>query len=135
MLHIKNTKDKMASFVCLEKQPQSALKMLKYADNVQQYFGRENNKGLLFTMSWSGRLCSCSHRRCCLWNEVTLTKGVPPSPQACISRTPLPSCSSHLHSIVHWHWVLFCAGSSTGLTTEPLPIYSPSWRYSFLAAY
>jgi hypothetical protein len=28
MLHKKNISDKMASFVCLEKQPQSALKML-----------------------------------------------------------------------------------------------------------
>jgi hypothetical protein len=33
------------------------LEDVKYADNVQQ---QENNKGLLFTMSWSGWLCSCS---------------------------------------------------------------------------
>ena len=29
---------------------------VKHADNVQQYFWRESNMGLLFTMSWSGRL-------------------------------------------------------------------------------
>ncbi len=36
---------------------------VKYADNVQQYFQRKNNKGLLFTMSWSGWLGSCSWSR------------------------------------------------------------------------
>jgi hypothetical protein len=83
MLHIKNISDEIASFVCLEKQPQSALKMLNM-QTLQQYFRLENNKGLLFTMSWSGVvgfvlvLDHESHRRCCLWNEVAPTEGVHP---------------------------------------------------------
>jgi hypothetical protein len=48
--------------------------------NIQQNFRRENNKGLLFTMDWSGRLLFfvlvlAPHRRCCLCNEVTPTEG------------------------------------------------------------
>ncbi len=82
MLHIKNMSEKMASFVCLEKQTTICTEEVKYADNVQHYFQREHNKGLLFTMSWSGRLWSCSCSRLsqesCLWNEVTPTEGVPP---------------------------------------------------------
>ncbi len=41
----------MASFVSLELQPQSAVKML----NMQQYFLRDNNKGLTvhYVLEWS----------------------------------------------------------------------------------
>ncbi len=49
-------------FCCLESNL-SLHSNVEYTDNVhsvQQNFWRENNKGLLFTMSWSGQLCSCS---------------------------------------------------------------------------
>jgi hypothetical protein len=78
MLHIKNIGDEIASFVCLEKQPQSALKMINMQTMCSSIFG------LLFTMSWSGVVGFVlvleheSHRRCCLWNEVTPTGGVHP---------------------------------------------------------
>jgi hypothetical protein len=60
MIDIKNISDEMDSFVVFK----SNLSLhwdVKYADNVQQNFWRENNKGLLFTMSWIGRICSCSY--------------------------------------------------------------------------
>jgi hypothetical protein len=52
-------------------------------DNAQQIFWRENDKCLLFTMGWSGRLQSlffvlAHHRRCCLGNEVTPTEEAAP---------------------------------------------------------
>jgi hypothetical protein len=37
----------LASFFSLELQPLSAVEDVKYADYVQQYFWRENNKGLI----------------------------------------------------------------------------------------
>jgi hypothetical protein len=50
---------------------------------VQQNFRRENNKGLLFTMGWSGQhwffaFLLAPHRRGSFCNEVTLTEGEDP---------------------------------------------------------
>jgi hypothetical protein len=45
MLHVKNISDKMASFVCLEKQPQSALKMLNMQTMCSSIF-RGKQQGL-----------------------------------------------------------------------------------------
>jgi hypothetical protein len=52
----------MASFGVLK----SSLSLhldVEYTDNVQQNIQWENNKGLLLTVSWSGRLFSCSCSR------------------------------------------------------------------------
>ena len=76
---------------------------VKYADNVQQYFRQENNKGLLFTMSWSGRLCSCSWSRLSQemlsleWSDADWGSS-PPSPQAFIISS----------SLYKWH--IWCHG-------------------------
>ncbi len=66
----------------LELQPQSAVKMLNVQTMCSSIFDGKITRGLLFTVCWSGQLCSCldhdSPRRCCLWNEVMPTEGVPP---------------------------------------------------------
>jgi hypothetical protein len=69
MLNIKNITDEMASFVSLELQPQSAVKMLNMQTMCSSIFGGKITNGLLSTMCWSGRL---------LWKEVTLTEEVSP---------------------------------------------------------
>jgi hypothetical protein len=55
MLHMKNISDEMASFVCLEKQPQSTLKMLNMQTMCSSIFRQENNKGLTIhnELEWS----------------------------------------------------------------------------------
>ena len=81
MLHIKNIGDKMASFICLEKQPQSALKMLNMQTMCSSIFGGKATWA--YCSLWAGVvgfvlvLVHDSHRSCCLWNEVTPTEGVP----------------------------------------------------------
>ncbi len=82
MLHIKNINDDMASFDVL-KSNLSLYLDVEYTENVQQDFRRENNKGLLFTISWSGQLLflffvHAPHGRCCLRNEGTPTEEEPP---------------------------------------------------------
>ncbi len=83
----------MASFAVLK----SNLSLhwdVKYTDNVQHNFQRENNKGLLFTMSWSGPLCSCSFSRfshemlSLQWGDGDWGRS-PPSPQAFITSSSL----------------------------------------------
>ncbi len=44
----------------LELQPQSAVKILNMQTTCSSIFGRKITKGLLSTMCWSGRLCSCA---------------------------------------------------------------------------
>ena len=72
----------MASLVCLEKQPQSALKMLNVQTMCSSIFGGKTTRA--YCSLWAGvvgfflALDHDSRRRCCLWNEVTPTKGVPP---------------------------------------------------------
>jgi hypothetical protein len=57
MINIKNITDEMASFVSLELQLQSAVKMLNMQTMciVQQYFRQKNNKGLTvhYVLEWS----------------------------------------------------------------------------------
>jgi len=68
----------MATSICTED--------VDCTDNAQQIFWQENDKCLLFTMGWSGRLlffviCSPSSRemlRCCLCNEVMPTEEAAP---------------------------------------------------------
>ncbi len=82
MLHIKNISDEITSFICLEKQPQSALKMLNMQTMRSSIFGGKTTRA--YCSLWTGVvgfvlvLDHDSHRRCCLWNEVMLTEEVPP---------------------------------------------------------
>ncbi len=72
----------MASFVCLEKQPQSALKMLNMQTMCSSFSaGKQQGLTVHYQAEWSAFVLVLdhdSHRRCCLWNEVTPTEGVPP---------------------------------------------------------
>ncbi len=80
MLHIKDIIGNKASFAVLNSNL-SLYQDVKNTDDVQQNFRRENIKGLLFTMGWSGRrlfFVLAPHRRYCLCNEVTLTEGEAP---------------------------------------------------------
>jgi hypothetical protein len=54
MLHIKNISDEMASFVCLEKQPQSALKMLNMQTMCSSIFrGKQQGLTVYYELEWS----------------------------------------------------------------------------------
>ncbi len=72
----------MASFVTVVLNAASVCsENVKYADCVQQYFWRENNKELTVhcVLEWSALLLldQDSPRRCCLWNEVKTIIFVP----------------------------------------------------------
>ncbi len=68
---------------------------VKYTDNVQHNFQWENNKGLLFTMSWSGPLCSSSFFTLLTQDVVSAMRWLrlreipPPLPQAFITSSSL----------------------------------------------
>jgi hypothetical protein len=94
----------MAAFVSLEKQPQSAVKVLNMQTMCSSIFGGKTTKGLLSTMCWSGRLVLIldhdSPWRCCLWNEVTPTEEVSPLSTAHIVRVYYTSCVFNFTA--HW---------------------------------
>ena len=107
---IKNISDEMASFVCLEKQPQSALKMLN-----MQTMCSSGKTIRAYCSLWAGVvgfvlvLDHDSHRRCCLWNEVTQTEKVSPFSTAYIVRvyniSGVFDFTAHWKEVVgFWHW-------------------------------
>ncbi len=78
----KEISDEMASFVCLEQQPQSALKMLNMQTMCSSILGGKTTRAycslLAVVVGFVLVLDPDSHRRYCLCNEVTLTEEVPP---------------------------------------------------------